>query len=122
VDAAGQSVVQIRSARGLGSDIVFDGDGHVVTNAHVVAAATRFRVTVADGSTHPGTLRGTFPQGDLAVIEVSGAKLRPARFADSDDVAVALADEKPGATIRVEVRGPNGTQTERVKLGQAPAT
>jgi len=86
VDAAAPSVVQIRSARGLGSGIVFDGDGHVVTNAHVVAGATRFQVTVADGSTHSATLRGTFPQGDLAVIEVSGANLRPARFADSSKV------------------------------------
>jgi S1-C subfamily serine protease len=83
VAAASPSVVQIRSARGLGSGVVFDAAGHVVTNAHVVAGSTRFEVTVADGSTHQGVLRGVFPQGDLAVISVSGATLRPARFADS---------------------------------------
>jgi putative serine protease PepD len=77
------SVVQIRSARGLGSGIVFDTGGHVVTNAHVVAGSRTFRVTTADGSTHNATLRGVFPQGDLAVVEVSGARLRPATFGDS---------------------------------------
>jgi putative serine protease PepD len=83
VDAAAPSVVQVRSSRGLGSGIVYDTAGHIVTNAHVVAGSTRFQVTAADGLTHPATLRGVFPQGDLAVIEASGAKLRPARFADS---------------------------------------
>jgi S1-C subfamily serine protease len=86
VKAASPSVVQIRSSRGLGSGIVFDRAGHIVTNAHVVAGSTRFQVTAADGSTHPATLRGVFPQGDLAVVEVSGAHLPPARFADSSKV------------------------------------
>jgi S1-C subfamily serine protease len=86
VDAASPSVVQIRSARGLGSGIVYDDAGHIVTNAHVVAGSTRFKVTAADGSAHSGTLRGIFPEGDLAVVEVSGAKLRPARFANSSQV------------------------------------
>jgi S1-C subfamily serine protease len=86
VDAAAPSVVQIRSARGLGSGIVYDGAGHVVTNAHVVAGSSRFEVTVADGSTHAATLLGVFAQGDLAVISVSGASLPPARFADSSKV------------------------------------
>jgi S1-C subfamily serine protease len=86
VQAAAPSVVQIRSARGLGSGIVFDGAGHIVTNAHVVAGSTRFQVTAADGSTHAATLRGVFPEGDLAVIDVSGANLPPARFGDSSKV------------------------------------
>jgi len=86
VKEASPSVVQIRSARGLGSGIVFDRAGHIVTNAHVVAGSTSFQVTAADGSTHAAKLRGVFPQGDLAVVEVSGAKLPPARFADSSKV------------------------------------
>jgi putative serine protease PepD len=86
VAAAGPSVVQIRSSRGLGSGIVYDQAGDIVTNAHVVAGSTRFTVTAADGSTHTGTLRGVFAEGDLAVVSVTGAKLRPARFADSAKV------------------------------------
>lgn len=92
------SVVQIRSARGLGSGIVFDSAGHVVTNAHVVAGARRFTVTLADGSQRAATLRGTFPQGDLAVVALAGAPPRPAVFADSARVRVgeyALAIGNP---------------------------
>jgi putative serine protease PepD len=86
VEAAGPSVVQIRSSRGLGSGVVYDQAGDIVTNAHVVAGSNRFTVTAADGSTHTGTLRGVFAEGDLAVVSVTGAKLRPARFADSAKV------------------------------------
>jgi putative serine protease PepD len=90
--------VQIQTSEGLGSGVVFDDAGHIVTNAHVVAGSQRFQVTAADGSQHVGTLRGTFPQGDLAVIEVQGAHLRPAKFADSSRVEVgeiALAIGNP---------------------------
>jgi putative serine protease PepD len=86
VARATPSVVQIRSSRGLGSGIVYDDAGHVVTNAHVVAGSKKFVVTTPDGSTHPATLRGTFPEGDLAVIAVSGVQLTPAHFADSSKV------------------------------------
>jgi S1-C subfamily serine protease len=92
------SVVQIRSSQGLGSGIVFDDAGHVVTNAHVVAGFKRFTVTLADGSTHTGTLRGAYPQGDLAVVQLEGARPRPATFADSSRVQVgeyALAIGNP---------------------------
>jgi putative serine protease PepD len=92
------SVVQIRSPRGLGSGVVLDAAGHVVTNAHVVAGARSFRVTLADGSQDSATLRGAFPQGDLAVVQLQRARPRPATFADSSRVRVgdyALAIGNP---------------------------
>jgi S1-C subfamily serine protease len=92
------SVVQIKTDIGLGSGIVFDGSGHIVTNAHVVKGASQFQVTAADGSNHPATLRGVYPQGDLAVVQVQGVKLQPATFADSSSVRVgeiALAIGNP---------------------------
>jgi putative serine protease PepD len=92
------SVVQIRSPRGLGSGVVLDGAGHVVTNAHVVAGAHSFRVTLADGSQDSATLRGAFAQGDLAVVELHAARPRAATFADSTGVRVgdyALAIGNP---------------------------
>jgi S1-C subfamily serine protease len=98
VDRALPSVVQITSARGLGSGVVFDRAGHVVTNAHVVAGSRRFRVTLSDGTQHDATLRGTFPAGDLAVVSLSDARPRPAVFADSSRVRVgqyALAIGNP---------------------------
>jgi putative serine protease PepD len=92
------SVVQIRSSRGLGSGVVLDAAGHVVTNAHVVAGARSFRVTLADGSQDSATLRGAFVQGDLAVVQLHAARPRAATFADSSSVRVgdyALAIGNP---------------------------
>jgi len=92
------SVVQIRSPRGLGSGVVLDRAGHVVTNAHVVSGAHSFRVTLADGSQDSATLRGAFAQGDLAVVQLHTARPRAATFADSSSVRVgdyALAIGNP---------------------------
>lgn len=84
------SVVEIRTSSGLGSGVVFDKQGDVVTNAHVVGAANSFQVVVAGSSQAlPATLVGTFGPDDLAVIKVNGATgLRPASFADSSKLQV----------------------------------
>jgi S1-C subfamily serine protease len=83
------SVVQIETSEGLGSGIVFDGAGHIVTNAHVVGTSKTFTVTTSKGRQLKGTLVGTFPADDLAVIKVSGsAGLRPAVFANSSGLRV----------------------------------
>jgi putative serine protease PepD len=92
------SVVLIERTGALGSGIVFDEGGHIVTNAHVVGNARTFTVTTFDGAKHKATLSGAFPQGDLAVIDVQGANLKPATFADSSQVEVgelALAIGNP---------------------------
>jgi putative serine protease PepD len=82
------SVVVIETASGLGSGIVFDAKGDIVTNNHVVAGSTKFTVTLADGQRLAGTLVGTYPAGDLAVIHVTGTNLQPATFGDSSKVVV----------------------------------
>ncbi|WP_432484693.1 S1C family serine protease [Kineococcus esterisolvens] len=84
------SVVEIRTTNGLGSGVVLDADGNIVTNSHVVGSATEFQVQFANSATsYPATLVGTYPQNDLAVIRVEGAPdLQPATLADSDAVEV----------------------------------
>jgi putative serine protease PepD len=91
------SVVQIQTSEGLGSGIVFDTKGDIVTNAHVVGSAATFVVTTSTGKQYKGSLVGTFEADDLAVIKVSGAKLLPASFADSSklrvgDLAMAIGN------------------------------
>lgn len=88
------SVVEIQNSSGLGSGVVYDTKGDIVTNAHVVGSDTSFQVLTSGSATPlPARLVGTFPQGDLAVVNVSGAKgLRPASFADSAHATV-------GATV-----------------------
>ncbi len=97
VRAVSPSVVQIQTAQALGSGVVFDARGDVVTNAHVVGNATRFVVTLASGDSHPATAIGRDAANDLAVIRITGARPRPATFADSSqvevgDIALALGN------------------------------
>src|SRR5215831_1607986 len=82
------SVVQIETSEGLGSGIVYDNTGDIVTNAHVVGTAKTFTVTTSTGKRLTGKLVGVFAPDDLAVIRVNGAGLRPAVFANSDKLAI----------------------------------
>jgi putative serine protease PepD len=88
VKAVSPEVVQIRTPLALGSGVVFDARGDVVTNAHVVDNATHFVVTLASGDTHPATLVGRDAATDLAVIRITGARPGPATFANSAQVEV----------------------------------
>ena len=84
------SVVEIKTASGLGSGVVYDTAGHIVTNAHVVGSATAFQVLLSgSASPLPARLTGSYPPDDLAVIQVTGAAhLVPAHFADSAKLRV----------------------------------
>jgi putative serine protease PepD len=92
------SVVEITTASALGSGVVYDASGDIVTNAHVVGTAQTFQVTFFDGQTVTASLVGTYPSDDLAVIKVSRAKgVNVAGFADSSklqigDIALAIGN------------------------------
>ncbi|MER7048245.1 S1C family serine protease [Streptomyces jumonjinensis] len=85
------SVVQIESGSSLGSGIVYDSKGHVITNAHVVGEGHSFLVTVATGE-EPLTAKlvSSYPEQDLAVIRLDRVPtgLKAATFGDSSKVAV----------------------------------
>jgi serine protease Do len=75
--------------RGLGTGMIIDGQGHILTNNHVVAGATKINVLLADGKSYPGKVVGTDPKTDLAVIQISAdEKLPTVTFGDSDKIAV----------------------------------
>jgi putative serine protease PepD len=97
VKQVGPSVVLIQTSQGLGSGVVFDANGDVVTNAHVVEGASSFQVTLADGKQYPARLVGSFAANDLAVLDIDAGGLRPASLADSSrlqvgDVALAIGN------------------------------
>jgi S1-C subfamily serine protease len=75
---------------GLGSGFVWDNQGHVVTNNHVVDSAVEIQVTFSDGTSVPAELVGADPYSDLAVIQVDmpAADLRPIQVGDSRQVKV----------------------------------
>lgn len=92
------SVVNIQVTEGMGfntssgegSGFVWDEQGHIVTNNHVVENANTITVTFADGTILDAKLVGADPESDLAVIQVdaSAAELRPITLADSQAVQV----------------------------------
>jgi len=93
------SVVLISTGEGLGSGVVLDRAGNIVTNAHVAGDATEFKVQVAgDPAPRTASLVGTYPPDDLAVIRVDDPSgLQPAKFADSakaqaGDVVLAIGN------------------------------
>ena len=65
------SVVEIQTDAGLGSGIIYDNNGDIVTNAHVVGTSTIFTVTLSNGNTYPATLVGSYTPDDIAVIHVT---------------------------------------------------
>ena len=88
VQAVSPAVVEVRTTDGLGSGIVFDRRGDIVTNAHVAAGADRFVVTLMGGEQHRATLVGADRAHDLAVLRLVGAQPPPATFADSGNLQV----------------------------------
>jgi len=75
---------------GAGSGFVWDQQGHIVTNNHVVDQADKIEVVFSDGTTVPATVVGTDPESDLAVlsVDVPADKLQPVQLADSNQVKV----------------------------------
>jgi serine protease Do len=73
-----------------GSGFVWDMNGHIVTNNHVVEGASVISVTFADGKTATAKLTGTDPNSDLAVIQVNvdASELHPVNVGDSTKVVV----------------------------------
>jgi len=75
---------------GEGSGFVWDADGHIVTNNHVVAGANQIAVTFSDGVTVPGKVVGADPDSDLAVVHVEAPReqLHVVELADSTRLKV----------------------------------
>jgi len=66
-----------RTAQSLGSGVIIDAEGHVLTNEHVVGGASRIKVSLQDGRELDATLIGADPNNDLAVLEIATAEKLP---------------------------------------------
>jgi len=82
--------VRTRFASAQGSGFVYDGEGRIITNNHVVEDATEITVTFIDGTVLPATTLGTDPYSDMAVIQVDAPDhlLHPVVLGDSSDLLV----------------------------------
>lgn len=82
--------VATQTGEGAGSGVIWDAQGHVVTNAHVVEGAQKVQVTLADGRAYDATVVGTDPSSDLAVLQISNAPagLTPITVGDDSTLRV----------------------------------
>jgi serine protease Do len=78
-----------RELKGLGSGMIIDAQGHILTNHHVAGGATKIEVLLSSGHRYPAKLVGTDPKTDLAVIHIAAKEPLPhVTFGDSDKVEV----------------------------------
>lgn len=123
-------------ARGVGTGIILDPQGHILTNEHVIRGARRIVVTTSDGQSYPAEVVGTDFSTDLAVLKIDAEGLTPAPLGDSDAlqvgedvVAIGHALDLPGGpTVSKGVVSALGrsietdTQTTIVDLIQTDAS
>ena len=78
-----------RELVGIGTGLIIDAEGHILSNYHVVGGATQIEVTLSDGTQYPATVVGVDPKTDLGVIKIKAEKPLPfLTFANSDESKV----------------------------------
>ncbi|MDL2233216.1 trypsin-like peptidase domain-containing protein [Ruminococcaceae bacterium OttesenSCG-928-L11] len=86
----------------VGSGIVLTEDGYIITNAHVVAGGTNYKVQLHDNTPYDAMLIGSDASTDLAILKIDVTGLTPAIFGDSDQIEV-------GETV-VAIGNPSGLE------------
>jgi serine protease Do len=102
---------------GLGSGVIVNADGYVLTNHHVIAGADDIRIDLADGRTLKAAIVGSDAPTDLALLKIPATKLHPISVGDSDRVQVGdvvLAIGNPlgvGQTVTMGIISAKGRST-----------
>jgi serine protease Do len=78
----------IQEREGLGSGVIIDASGHILTNYHVIKNVTEIVVVLADGRQFPGSVVGVDPYTDLAVVKIEGEGLTVAELGNSDQIVI----------------------------------
>lgn len=73
---------------GLGSGVIIDPEGYILTNEHVTNGADKITVTLPDGREFKGEIKGQDSRSDLAVIKINASKLPAASLGDSDSLKI----------------------------------
>jgi len=110
------------AARSLGSGVIVDPRGYILTNEHVVARASRISVTLADERTYPARLVGTDPDHDLAVIKVEAKEpFAAVETGDSDHLLIGervIAIGNPFGLTHTVTTGVVSATRRSIRTGQ----
>lgn len=97
---------RVEVGKSVGSGVLFDKQGYIVTNNHVVAGGKEVNVSLSNGKTVPGVVVGTDPSTDLAVVKIDGADDLPvAEFGDSSALQVGETAIAIGNPLGLEFQG-----------------
>lgn len=72
----------------LGSGVIVDPNGYVLTNHHVIASASEIQIVLSDGRSLPARIVGTDPETDVAVLQAAGSGFPIASLGDADQLQV----------------------------------
>jgi serine protease Do len=96
---------QVLVDKGVGSGVIFDPDGYIATNYHVVQGAKEIAVSFTDGRTISGKVLGIDPATDLAVVKIDAHDLPTANFGDSNSLMVGEPAIAIGNPLGLEFSG-----------------
>jgi S1-C subfamily serine protease len=94
---------------GIGSGVIFDANGWILTNHHVVQGSSKLTVKLNDGRQFDGTIYGIDTLTDLAIVKIEGKDLPTAKIGDSSTIKVGQ--------LAIAIGSPLGTYTNTVTSG-----
>ena len=99
---------------GMGSGVIIDKEGYILTNEHVIGQADKITVALSDGREFQATVKGTDARSDLAVIKISASDLPVAELGDSDLIQIGEWVVAIGNPFGAMMRSPEPTVTTGV--------
>jgi serine protease Do len=96
---------------GLGSGVIIDPEGYILTNEHVVSEADKITITLSDGREFKGEIRGKDARSDLAIIKINAHNLPVATLGDSDILKIGQWVVAIGNPFGFAMRNPEPTVT-----------
>jgi serine protease Do len=99
---------------GLGSGVIIDKDGYILTNEHVIEGAEKITVTLSDGREFNAELKGTDPRSDLAIIKINAKNSPAVILGDSDNIKIGQWVIAVGNPFGYMIHSPEPTVTTGV--------
>ena len=106
--------------KGLGSGVIIDRDGYIVTNYHVVEDASDLAVALADGTLHLTRIVGVDTESDIALLKIDAEGLRPIALTDINEVSVGDVALAVGNPLGVGQTVTQGIISAIVRKGTSP--